>query len=105
MKYLFFLIPLLLKAFFINDDYHKFAGIKAYKNKNYKSAINHFQKIDIKDDFINYDLANAYYKLGDYKNAIIYYKKVYHKDLLHKKYHNLGNAYAKSNQIQKSTKN
>ncbi len=79
---------------------------KAYENKDYKKASKEFEKLD-SNEFRDYDLANSLYKENKFKEAIELYKniKTSSNDLEFKKLHNLGNAYAKSNDLQNAIKN
>jgi len=102
------LIVILMLSIFaysgILDAYYVKKGESAYKMGNYKEALKYFQKIQNPTDKLRYDIANSYYKLNKYSDAIREYQKISEKDLEFKKLHNLGNAYAKSKQIDAAIK-
>ncbi len=73
-------------------------GLEAYEKADYESALNFFIKAQLEDPErpeIFYNIANAYYKIGDFDSARDNYKKAIEskkKDLKHKAYYNLGNS-------------
>ncbi len=79
---------------------------KAYNNKSYNDAIDHFSKIvySKRDASSYYDLGNAQYKAHQYKQAIQSYKnaKTSKPDLKYKIYFNLGNAYYQNKEYKKA---
>lgn len=55
------------------------SGIKSFKQNNYSSALNHFQKaVESEPDNIDYltELATTHYKLKNYNEAIKSYEKI-----------------------------
>ncbi len=76
---------------------------KSYIDKDYKSAIKEYQKIENKQG-AKYDLANSYYKAKDYKKALSEYGKVNNPNLKFQKLHNMGNTYAKLGKIDEAIK-
>tara|TARA_B100001063_G_scaffold195278_1_gene186935 strand:- start:2636 stop:4279 length:1644 start_codon:yes stop_codon:yes gene_type:complete len=75
----------------------------AYKNKNYKKAIEKYSDLE-QNEQTKYNLANSLYKEGKYKEAIKEYDgiKTDNKDFDFKKLHNLGNSYVKVNNLEKA---
>ncbi len=73
---------------------------EAYKKKNYDATIAHLNSLkdSIKDPALEYDLGNAYYKKGKYKEALKHYEKAKGVDEANRLY-NTGNAYANSGDI------
>jgi len=77
-------------------DFQKLQNAKdAYEKKEYKKSA--FLYDDFKNSEATYNRANALYKTGKYSQAAEIYEKLNSKDsdLMYKKSHNLGNAYAK----------
>ena len=81
---------------------------EAYANAHFDRAIKEFSVVakSKRNPQSYYDLANAYYKAGRYKEAIDYYKRVQTKDrkLEFKKLYNLGNSYFKLQNYQEAIK-
>ena len=77
MKKIFLLLMFIIftaAVSYANDDMAR--GTKQYKRHNFKESAESFlkaQKNNPKDPFINYDLACAYYKSGQYDKALEYY--------------------------------
>ncbi|MBW1759462.1 MAG: VWA domain-containing protein, partial [Deltaproteobacteria bacterium] len=73
-------------------------GLEAYEKADYESALKFFIKAQLEDPErpeIFYNIANAYYKIGDFDSARDNYKKAIEskkKDLKHNAYYNLGNS-------------
>ena len=76
---------------------------KHYENKDYKTAIKSYKKLESKEG-ARYDLANSYYKNKQYKKALESYEKITDKNLEFKKLHNLGNTYANLGKIDDAIK-
>ncbi len=79
-------------------DFHEIKqGISLYQAGSYRDAVRHFEKVadSRRDAPAWYDLGNAYYMAGRYKEAIHAYKKAHTNDpkLLYKLFFNMGNAY------------
>ena len=77
-------------------DFQKLQNAQeAYEKKEYKKSA--FLYDDFKNSEATYNRANALYKNGKYSQAAEIYEKLSSKDsdLMYKKSHNLGNAYAK----------
>ncbi len=105
MKKLIVILMLSLFAYSgILDAYYVKKGESAYKSGNYKEALENFLKVEKPNDKLRYDIANSYYKLKKYSDSIREYQKISDKDLEFQKLHNLGNAYAKSKQIDAAIK-
>lgn len=71
-------VLLLILSFFTvsyaNEDMNR--GSKLYEKQDFKGAIENFQKAQTKkpkDSMINYNLASAYYKSGDFDKALEIY--------------------------------
>ena len=71
-------------------------GESAYKQEDYKKSIKYFQDVasSKKDAESFYDLANAYYKSGNYKGALKIYKSLHtvSENLNYKRWFNAANA-------------
>jgi len=68
---------------------------KTYKNKKYSDTIAKLQALE-KNAVVNYNLANSYYKLKEYKKALQYYKIAFGDGVdEHMRLHNIGNCYFK----------
>jgi tetratricopeptide (TPR) repeat protein len=66
---------------------------QSYKNGEYADAIRELLKKD-ETPVVNYNLANCYYKLKDYKNALKYYKKALGREVdEYDRLYNIGNCY------------
>jgi len=77
-------------------DFQKLQDAKAaYDKKEYKKSA--FLYNDFQNEEATYNRANALYKNGKYSQAAEIYEKLnsQNRDLMYKKSHNLGNAYAK----------
>jgi tetratricopeptide (TPR) repeat protein len=62
---------------FAQDELIKNAE-NSYKKGNYKESINYYKtliKKNYKSEKIYYNLANAYFKINDFGNAVLYYEK------------------------------
>ena len=46
-----------------------------YSSEEYQEAINTYETIENKNDIVYYNIANCYYKLQDWPNAILHYEK------------------------------
>ncbi|MDF1881137.1 VWA domain-containing protein [Sulfurimonas sp. MAG313] len=73
------------------------AGDKAYAEQKYLDELEIFKKIGMRSPEDFYNLGNAYYKVGQYEEAIDTYKGVSSTSatLKAKVFHNLGNAYVR----------
>ncbi len=72
----------------------------AYRAKNFKQALKYLKYFDEDLDYLNYDLANIYYKLKDYSSAVKYYKRAYGSNVKESdRLFNLGNSYLKLKQF------
>ncbi len=90
-------------------DFHEIKqGFDFYKQERYRQSVQHFEKVanSRKDAPAYYDLGNAYYKSGRYKDAIDAYRqaKTDNPALAYKIYFNLGNAYFQSKRYAKALK-
>ncbi len=99
---IFLLTPLPSKAG-IFDFYMLSQAQQAYKTKAYKEAATAFAHI-AKTPKSYYNIANAYYKMGAYKKAILYYSqiKTQDKNLKAKIFYNLANAAVKIKKYEKA---
>jgi len=76
---------------------------KSYEDKNYADTIKYLYDLDKEDAITNYDLANAYYKLKEYKNALKYYKRALGEGVDEaNRLYNIGNTYFKLKEYQKA---
>jgi len=89
----------------ISDDINIYKAQDAYNNKNLKQSEEYYKKISEKSDEIKYNLANILYKQKKYDEAISWYSEIASQDMLYKKHHNLGNAYAKLGKEDTAIKN
>ncbi len=73
------------------------AGDEAYAEKKHLEALKHFKARSMRSPEDHYNLGNAYYRAGQYEEAIDTYKAVRSRDasLKAKVFHNLGNAYVR----------
>ncbi len=70
---------------------------RSYKDKNYADTIKYLYELDSDNAIINYNLATAYYKNKEYKNAIKYYKRALGEGVNEfDRLYNLGNSYFKN---------
>ena len=73
---------------------------EAYRDKNFKKALDYLKYFDEDMDYLNYDIANIYYKQKDYSNAVKYYKRAYGNNVKESdRLFNLGNSYLKLKQF------
>jgi len=83
-------------------------GEDAYKSKDYQKSLKYFQEVasSKKDAESFYDLANAYYKLGNYKGALKIYESLHTVDdeLNYKRWFNAGNAHFMIKEYEKALK-
>ena len=82
------LLPFLsnsVDASMIFDWYHIKEAKKAYKSKDYKKAVDEFSKIDHKTLQSILNLANSYYQMGKYKEALSIYSSLKSSDPRYKK--------------------
>jgi len=100
MKIIIFLLITLFLNAGILDFWHIKEAKSAYESKDFKKAASEYK--ELKGDRAKYNLANSYYKLGEYKKSIRLYNEIKDKNLEFKKLHNLGNAYANSGEIKKA---
>lgn len=77
------------------DDYYIYNANKYLQKKEYKLSFDYYNKIENKDDNIIYNMGNILYFLGNYEEAILYYKKVKNSSLFHQVNHNIANCYIK----------
>ncbi len=77
---------------------------RAYQEGNYTKAVDDFGKLEKRTPDLQYDLANSYYKKGDYKKARELYEAIASPKLSFEKYHNLGNTYAHLGKLDEAIK-
>ncbi|NPA82080.1 MAG: tetratricopeptide repeat protein, partial [Epsilonproteobacteria bacterium] len=77
---------------------------EAYENKDYKKAIEFYNRVEDKNDEVKFNLADAYYKNKNYKKALELYKEIKDKRLEFKKLHNIGNSLANLGKIDEAIK-
>jgi len=76
-----FIKPIIVASLFLfascSQRFYK-AGNQSYENKNYIDAINEFNKLEGKNSKFDVliELADAYFQIKDYANAIATYKKI-----------------------------
>jgi len=96
----FFILTILfistLSASWLDFFYEKNAK-DAYMKNDYKQSINELQKLS-NSDKKKYNLANSYYKDGQYQKAIDSYLQINNLDKA-TIYHNFGNSYFKDNRL------
>lgn len=105
-------LVLFVSLFLTNDTYASIFDFQTieqanadYKAKEYKNATKEYSKLSSSKEQ-QYNLANSLYKENKYKEAIEKYKNIKSEDrnLNFNKLHNIGNAYAKSNDLQNAKK-
>lgn len=70
---------------------------KSYAKGDYNTTKELLRSLNTDNPKYNYNLANVYYKLGRYQEAIRYYKRAFGKGVdEHSRLHNLGNSYYQS---------
>ena len=87
-KKLILLLPVLsshTEASMIFDWYHIKEAKKAYNSKDYKKAASEFSKIETKTMQSMLNLANSYYQMGKYKEALSIYNSLKSSDPKYKK--------------------
>ncbi len=98
------ILILFIAAIYLNAGIFDFMDIKkakeAYEKKDYQKAAAYYEKL-AKDGDANalFNLADSYYKAGEYKKALENFQKVNDKKLEFKKLHNMGNTYARLGKI------
>ncbi len=94
MRWLAFLV-LVQSALFagVFDALHLWMAKNAYKNGDFNSSYNHYQKLEQKDDAALYNMANALHKSGQYEEAIKLYERIVDSHLNFQKHHNIANSY------------
>ena len=102
-----FLLPLIAKA--QQEKKYVKEGNKNYQDKKYDDAEKNYKQALSKNKNsykANFNLGDAYYKQGKYKEAAEQFQNITHiassKDTLAKAYHNLGNSLLKAKQYQES---
>lgn len=105
-------LVLFVSLFLTNDTYASIFDFQTieqanadYKAKEYQNATKEYSKLSSSKEQ-QYNLANSLYKENKYKEAIEKYKNIKSEDrnLNFNKLHNIGNAYAKSNDLQNAKK-
>lgn len=86
----------------ILDDWNTYHAQQSTNKKEYQKALMFYKKIKHKNDTIYYNIANLYYYLNQYENAISYYTKINSSILMHQKFHNLANCYIKLQEFEKA---
>jgi len=105
MRYIILVFITTLLSANINDDINIYKAQDAYVKNDLSSTIEYYKKVEDKTDEIKYNLANTLYKQKKYDESISWYSEIANKDMLFKKYHNLGNAYAKLGKLETAIKN
>ncbi len=105
MKYL---ITILFTISFLNAGITDVFKIKkaqeAFSKGDYNASIEAYSKVKDKDAKLHYNLGEAYYRAGRYKEALREFKAVNDKALEFKKLHNIGNTLAKLGKIDDAVK-
>ena len=105
-------LVLFVSLFLTNDSYASIFDFQTieqarenYKAQEYKKSSKEYSKLPASKEQ-QYNLANSLYKENKYKEAIDTYKNIKSEDrnLNFNKLHNIGNAYAKSNDLQNAKK-
>jgi len=89
-------------ASFLEDDIYLYKANRALENKEYKKVLDFYKKIKNKNDAIYFNMANIYYKLNNFSQAILLAKKIKQTKLLNKAFHLMGNAYARNFEYKKA---
>lgn len=100
-----FLLPNELYSFDISSEFRAAKGNKLYKKKDYQNSVeiyNRALKSDKDNDKIRFNLANAFYRLNQYDEAIRIYETIKNKKVISKSLYNAGNAYYMKNDIEKA---
>ncbi|HGZ70196.1 MAG TPA: tetratricopeptide repeat protein [Nitratifractor sp.] len=97
-----FLLPISVDAGLF--DFKNSAELySSYSAKDYNKSKEILLSSGQESPVYNYDLANVYYKLGRYQEALKYYKRAFGKDVDEQsRLHNLGNTYFMLNEYKKA---
>jgi len=103
-KLIFFLLFALPLSAGIKDFQVIQAALEAYGSGNYKKSIVLLKSLEKKEEApIQYNLGNAYYRLKQYKKAILHYRRAKGSGVNeHARLHNLGNAYMLEGEFKKA---
>ncbi len=86
--------------------WHEYQARHAYESGDFKSAAEHYEKLAEENEAydVAYNLANSYYQLGRFDEAIILYEAIKSSDKAFKSavYYNLANAYARKEEFKKA---
>lgn len=86
--------------------WHEYEARSSYEAGDFKAAAAHYEKLALESDnyAVAYNLANSYYQLGRFDEAIILYEAIKSSDPAFKSavYYNLANAYAKKEEFKKA---
>ena len=77
---------------------------EAFNRGDYNKTIQEYSKIKSPSDEVKYNLGEAYYKMGKYKEALEQFNSIKSKELEFKKLHNIGNALARLKRIDDAIK-
>jgi len=86
--------------------WYEYQARSSYEAGEYKAAAAYYEKLANENDAyeVAYNLANSYYQLGRFDEAVILYEAIKSRDGVFKSdiYYNLGNAYARKEEFKKA---
>jgi len=76
------------------DEYRLHQAQVLQQEAHYRQALQAYRKLPRKSDAVRYNMANLYYRLGRYDEALALYRTVEAPSLQGRKLYNMGNCYA-----------